>query len=132
QASLSKSQIRGVCILYACGALVIAASCLRFATQLMDVSMLQSMGWSLLEVSLSLILLCAPMGAKLLSAPLLQENGYPVTLKRDYNSDRRYSNSPFDKNLPAPPPIIAGVAVGSPIHAARLAGGQFREDVHSG
>ncbi|KAK6512363.1 hypothetical protein TWF481_001251 [Arthrobotrys musiformis] len=133
QASLSKSQKRGVCILYACGALVIVASCLRFATQIMDVSMLQSMGWSLLEVSLSLILLCAPMGAKLLAAPLVQENGCPVTLKRGDNSDRRYSNSPFDKNLPAPPPIIAGVAVnvGSPIHVARLAAGQSREDIRS-
>ncbi|KAF3166909.1 hypothetical protein TWF788_011502 [Orbilia oligospora] len=129
QASLSKSQIRGVCILYACGALVIVASCLRFATQIMDVSMLQSMGWSLLEVSLSLILLCAPMGAKLLSAPLVQESGCPVTLKRNYNSDRRYSNSPFDKNLPAPPPIIAGVAVGEPEHVATLAAGQSREDI---
>ncbi|KAK6349151.1 hypothetical protein TWF730_009905 [Orbilia blumenaviensis] len=130
QASLSKSQIRGVCILYACGALVIVASCLRFATQLMDVSMLQSMGWSLLEVSLALILLCAPMGAKLLSAPLVQENGCPAVVKRDgLNSDRRYSNSPFDKNLPAPPPIMEGVAVGSPVHVARLAAGQSREDI---
>ncbi|KAK6527057.1 hypothetical protein TWF281_010252 [Arthrobotrys megalospora] len=131
QASLSKAQIRGVCILYACGALVIVASCLRFATQLMDVSMLQSMGWSLLEVSLALILLCAPMGAKLLGAPLVQENGCPVTLKRGFNADRRYSNSPFDKNLPAPPPIMAGVAVGNPVHVARLAAGQSREDIRS-
>ncbi|KAK6354744.1 hypothetical protein TWF696_003881 [Orbilia brochopaga] len=105
QASLSKPQIRGVICLYICGALVIIASGLRFATQLMDVSMLQSMGWSLLEVSLALILLCAPMCAKLLSAPLLQETGCPVK-KRNHNFDRRYSSSPFDKNLPAPPPVL--------------------------
>ncbi|KAJ6261412.1 hypothetical protein Dda_4082 [Drechslerella dactyloides] len=121
QASLSKAQIRGVICLYICGALVIVASGLRFATQLMDVSMLQSMGWSLIEVSLALILLCAPMCAKLLSAPLIQETGCPVK-KPHHNFDRRYSSSPFDKNLPAPPPVMGGAKpqrVG-PGRAARL------------
>ncbi|KAF3927678.1 hypothetical protein ABW21_db0203203 [Orbilia brochopaga] len=121
QASLSKAQIRGVVCLYICGALVIIASGLRFATQLMDVSMLQSMGWSLLEVSLALILLCAPMCAKLLSAPLIQETGCPVK-KRNHNFNRRYSSSPFDKNLPAPPPVLGGPKQrrGGPGRTARL------------
>ncbi|EWC47350.1 hypothetical protein DRE_00318 [Drechslerella stenobrocha 248] len=120
QASLCKAQIRGVICLYACGALVIVASGLRFATQLMDVSMLQSMGWSLLEVSLALILLCAPMCAKILGAPLLQEVGPPVTSKRNRNFDRRYSSSPFDKNLPAPPPVMAGAKVRKGSRTERL------------
>ncbi|EPS37601.1 hypothetical protein H072_8697 [Dactylellina haptotyla CBS 200.50] len=105
QASLSKSQIKGVVAIYACGGLVIVASCLSLATQVMAVSMLQSMGWALIETSLALILLCAPMGGKLLAAPLIPEGGYPMSLKRG-NFDRRYSTSPFDKNLPIPPPAL--------------------------
>ncbi|KAF3917845.1 hypothetical protein ABW20_dc0105964 [Dactylellina cionopaga] len=119
RASLSKAQIRGVCCLYGCGALVIVASGLRFATQLMHVSMLQSMGWSLLEVSLALILLCAPMVAKLLGAPLVQDR-CGVIVRRGNNYDRRYSSSPFDKNLPAPPPMMAGVNYGNQVHVSRL------------
>ncbi|KAF3909447.1 hypothetical protein AA313_de0202602 [Arthrobotrys entomopaga] len=122
QASLSKAQIRGVIGLYACGALVLVASGLRFATQIMNVSMLQSMGWSLVEVSLALILLCAPMGAKLLGAPIIPETGPPVSIKRG-NFDRRYSTSPFDKNLPLQPPVMmSGVTIDEkpPVHISYL------------
>ncbi|KAF3937955.1 hypothetical protein ABW19_dt0202744 [Dactylella cylindrospora] len=121
QASLNKKQIRGVYVLYLCGAFVIVASVLRFVTQLMGVSMLQTMGWSQLEVSLALILACAPMGAKLLSSPLIQHTGCPLAaLRRSNNFGRQYDyTSPFDKTLPTPPTVMTLIRGGS-IHVSRM------------
>lgn len=50
---------------------MIAASALRFATQLLNVSVPQAIGWSQIEVSLAIILACAPMCVKVLLAPLV-------------------------------------------------------------
>lgn len=50
---------------------MIVASALRFATQLLDVSVPQAIGWSQIEVSLAIILACAPMCVKLLITPLI-------------------------------------------------------------
>lgn len=52
-------------------AFVIVASALRFATQLLNVSVPQAIGWSQIEVSLAVILACAPMCVKVLLAPLV-------------------------------------------------------------
>lgn len=52
-------------------AFVIVASALRFATQLLNVSVPQAIGWSQIEISLAIILACAPMCVKLLLAPLI-------------------------------------------------------------
>lgn len=50
---------------------MIVASALRFATQLLNVSVPQAIGWSQIEVSLAIILACAPMCVKVLLAPLV-------------------------------------------------------------
>lgn len=50
---------------------MIVASGLRFATQLLNVSVPQAIGWSQIEVSLAVILACAPMCVKVLLAPLV-------------------------------------------------------------
>lgn len=50
---------------------MIVASGLRFATQLLNVSVPQAIGWSQIEVSLAVILACAPMCVKVLFAPLV-------------------------------------------------------------
>jgi hypothetical protein len=72
RATLTKQQKIGLCILYFFGAMVILASALRFVTQLLNVSMPQAMGWSQMEVSLALLLACAPMGIKILLLPLVE------------------------------------------------------------
>lgn len=50
---------------------MVVASGLRFATQLLNVSVPQAIGWSQIEVSLAVILACAPMCVKVLFAPLV-------------------------------------------------------------
>jgi len=52
-------------------AFVIVASALRFATQLLNVSVPQAIGWSQIEISLAIILACAPMSTKLMFIPLI-------------------------------------------------------------
>ncbi|KAI5838663.1 hypothetical protein DFP73DRAFT_485387 [Morchella snyderi] len=71
RANLTLRQRIGVSVLYFFGAFVIVASALRFATQLLDVSVPQAIGWSQIEVSLAIILACAPMCVKLLITPLI-------------------------------------------------------------
>jgi hypothetical protein len=61
--------------LYFFGAFVILGSALRFATQILIVSVPREMGWSQMEVSLALILASAPMAMKLLAVPLVD----PIT-----------------------------------------------------
>lgn len=53
---------------------MIVASALRFATQLLNVSVPQAIGWSQIEVSLAIILACAPMCVKVLLAPLVDSH----------------------------------------------------------
>lgn len=72
RASLSIKQTIGVFVLYFFGLGVVAASALRFVTQLLDVSVPQAIGWSQIEISLAIVLACAPMSAKLLLHPLEQ------------------------------------------------------------
>lgn len=72
RARLSRNQIIGVSTLYFFGLFVIAASALRFVTQLLDVSVPQAIGWSQIEISLAILLACAPMSAKLVLQPLEQ------------------------------------------------------------
>lgn len=50
---------------------MIVASALRFATQLLNVSVPQAIGWSQIEISLAIILACAPMSTKLMFIPLI-------------------------------------------------------------
>lgn len=50
---------------------MVVASGLRFATQILNVSVPQAIGWSQIEVSLAVILACAPMCVKVLFAPLV-------------------------------------------------------------
>lgn len=71
RANLTLRQRIGVSVLYFFGAFVIVASALRFTTQLLDVSVPQAIGWSQIEVSLAIILACAPMCVKLLITPLI-------------------------------------------------------------
>lgn len=55
---------------------MIVASALRFATQLLNVSVPQAVGWSQIEVSLAIILACAPMCVKLLITPLIDPHEF--------------------------------------------------------
>ncbi|CCX14887.1 Similar to hypothetical protein AOL_s00004g290 [Arthrobotrys oligospora ATCC 24927]; acc. no. EGX54257 [Pyronema omphalodes CBS 100304] len=70
RAQLRPNQRLGVLFLYLFGALVILFSALRFVTQLLNVSLPQAMGWSQMELSLALLLACAPMAVKVLAADL--------------------------------------------------------------
>ena len=74
RAVLTRQQKVGLTVLYLFGATVILASALRFATQLLDVSLPQAMGWSQMELSLALLLACAPMAVKLLFVPLVGDD----------------------------------------------------------
>ena len=74
RAVLTRQQKLGLTVLYLFGATVILASALRFATQLLDVSLPQAMGWSQMELSLALLLACAPMAVKLLFVPLVGDD----------------------------------------------------------
>ena len=50
-------------------------SALMFVTQLLNVSVPQAMGWSQLEVSLGLVLACAPMAVKVVLMPMVEVGG---------------------------------------------------------
>lgn len=128
RASLTRRQKCGLAILYLLGgmlnntmmyflrheiyvltldsiAFVIVASALRFTTQVLNVSIQQTISWSQIEVSLALILACAPMSAKLLVHPLIDHHFVPLIASP--NSDT-FSTSyehrvKYNKELPKLP-----------------------------
>ncbi|KAL7266430.1 hypothetical protein RUND412_011025 [Rhizina undulata] len=77
RANLTMSQRVGVSVLYFFGGFVIMASAFRFATEILNVSVPQAIGWSQIEVSLAVILACAPMAVKMLYTPLIDPDVEP-------------------------------------------------------
>ena len=90
---------------------MIVASALRFATQLLNVSVPQAIGWSQIEISLAIILACAPMSTKLLFTPLIdacdiekvakrQTGGTPTYLPRRLGQASSQKPRPYEQEGP--------------------------------
>ena len=90
-------------------------------TQLREVSIQQTIGWSQIEVSLALILACAPMCAKLVVHPLIDVLKFPIISQPDNDafSISEEKRKLYNKDLPKTPEDAAEVPR-TQTHVAKL------------